>query len=343
MANYRNPNGYGSVVKLSGRRRKPYMVCKTVGYNDQANPIRDIIGYYPTRTEAMIALAEYNADPYDVNLSKLTFKELYERWSKTELPKLGNSLQSAHRASYKYCKKLENVQYKKLRKFHMQGCIDDCGKSMSTQTNIKNLFSTLDKYAFDQDIISKCYSTHLSIQQTETKKRVLFTKDEIRNIEAHASEPYYDETIFMLYTGCRVSEMLTVKSENIDLEKRTMVFGIKTKAGRNRIIPIHKNLEPIIKAHIGGTYLFDHKRSSKAQNPENALRIKFMKNWSDIFHHDTHDCRHTFRTAMDKSGANKVCIDMIMGHATSDVGVRIYTHKTVEDLIEAIDLLDYSV
>ena len=26
------PNGYGSVVKLSGKRRKPWMVRKTTGY-----------------------------------------------------------------------------------------------------------------------------------------------------------------------------------------------------------------------------------------------------------------------------------------------------------------------
>lgn len=27
------PNGYGSVVKLSGKRRKPWMVRKTTGYH----------------------------------------------------------------------------------------------------------------------------------------------------------------------------------------------------------------------------------------------------------------------------------------------------------------------
>lgn len=44
------PNGYGSVVKLSGKRRKPYMVRKTVGYH--IDPIKEkkvaeyiIIGY----------------------------------------------------------------------------------------------------------------------------------------------------------------------------------------------------------------------------------------------------------------------------------------------------------
>ena len=33
------PNGYGSVVKLSGKRRKPYMVRKTVGYH--IDPVKE--------------------------------------------------------------------------------------------------------------------------------------------------------------------------------------------------------------------------------------------------------------------------------------------------------------
>ena len=48
------PNGYGSVVKLSGKRRKPYMVQKTTGYH--IDPIKEkkvadyiIIGYTATK------------------------------------------------------------------------------------------------------------------------------------------------------------------------------------------------------------------------------------------------------------------------------------------------------
>ena len=33
------PNGYGSVVKLSGKRRKPYMVRKTTGY--RIDPVKE--------------------------------------------------------------------------------------------------------------------------------------------------------------------------------------------------------------------------------------------------------------------------------------------------------------
>ena len=35
----KNPNGYGSVVKLSGNRRNPFAVRKTIGFNEKAHPI----------------------------------------------------------------------------------------------------------------------------------------------------------------------------------------------------------------------------------------------------------------------------------------------------------------
>ena len=55
--------------------------------------------------------------------------------------------------------------------------------------------------------------------------------------------------------------------------------------------------------------------------------------------HTTHECRHTFRSRLDSLGANKVCIDKIMGHKTNDVGERVYTHKTIQELKKTIELI----
>lgn len=72
------PNGYGSVVKMSGKRRKPYMVRKTIGWHldkGKGRQIQDfiIIGYAETRAEGLKMLAEYNQNPYDVDTAKVTF------------------------------------------------------------------------------------------------------------------------------------------------------------------------------------------------------------------------------------------------------------------------------
>ena len=74
------PNGFGSVYKLSGNRRNPYraivterwLIDKDTGKWKQK---RKTIGYYRTKNEAMIALADYNKSPVGVlNTSRLDQK-----------------------------------------------------------------------------------------------------------------------------------------------------------------------------------------------------------------------------------------------------------------------------
>ena len=85
------PNGYGSVVKLSGKRRKPYMVRKTTGYHIDSvkeKKVADyiIIGYTATKAEGLQMLADYNHNPYDTRAAKMTFSDVYEEWSKKKYP-----------------------------------------------------------------------------------------------------------------------------------------------------------------------------------------------------------------------------------------------------------------
>ena len=87
----KNPNGYGSVVKLSGSRRKPFCARRTIGWNIKGHPIYRNIGYYATRKEGIIALAEYNKNPYDLNYAKLTMAELYTKWSERDFPKMAKA------------------------------------------------------------------------------------------------------------------------------------------------------------------------------------------------------------------------------------------------------------
>lgn len=61
----RLPNGYGSITKLSGKRRKPFMVRITTGYDNEGKQLMSVLGYYTTRNEALAMLAEYNKNPYN--------------------------------------------------------------------------------------------------------------------------------------------------------------------------------------------------------------------------------------------------------------------------------------
>ena len=54
------PNGYGSVYKLSGNRRNPWVACVTIGYNKETrNQERRVIGYFPNKPKALNSSASF--------------------------------------------------------------------------------------------------------------------------------------------------------------------------------------------------------------------------------------------------------------------------------------------
>lgn len=336
----KNPNGYGSVVKLSGNRRKPFWVRKTVGWNEKGHPKYETIGYYTSREEGMIALAEYNKNPWDVDGSKATFAEIYEMWKEKKASKLNVSTQKLMQTAYKWAKPVWNMKYKDIKSFHMQDCIDLCDKSNSLKSAIKNLFGHLDKFALEIDLIQKPYSQLLQAVPTTESSKQPFTDDEINRLWEHKDDPWVDSILMFLYTGFRISELIGMKCEDINLEERTFTGGTKTAAGKGRIVPIHSRIYPLVEKRYneGNKYLLSWKGKQVGTDNYRVYWKKIMDKLE--MDHTPHECRHTFRSRLDSANANKRCIDLMMGHKSKDVGERVYTHKTLDELKEAIELMN---
>jgi integrase len=336
----KHPNGYGTVAKLSGNRRNPFVVRKTKGWDDRGYPVYDTIGYYPTREAGLIALAQYNNDPWDVDKEKTTFEELFQLWEEKKMPKLGKSNRSSLKSASKHCSKLFKMKYKAVRAYNMQECVDNCGKGYSTQAAIKNLFGHLDDFALELDIIKTRYSELVTSEPIPETDKKPFTEEEIKALWKISGEPWVDSVLTFLYTGFRISELLDIRTENVNLTEGTIKGGTKTRAGKDRVIPIHSLILPFITAwaNQGGEYLFTY-------NGNKLSSSQYYIFWDDVMklintEHTPHECRHTFRSRLDSAGANKRCIDLLMGHKSKDVGERVYTHKTVQELKDAIELLD---
>lgn len=220
------------------------------------------------------------------------------------------------------------------------------GKAHPTRASIKTLFNVLFEFAMKNDIVDKNYAQYVDIGQREGKiKRKIFSQEEIDKLFKYSNSfDYVDTVLIMIYTGLRVGELLDIKIENVHIEDRYMVGGKKTKAGKDRIIPISRKIEPFIKKYYeqnkDKTYLITNAFGRQMQY-SNYRREK----WDNIIEkmkfekHLPHDARHTFASLMDSAGANKLCIKRIIGHASQDITEDIYTHKTLEELIEAIDLI----
>lgn len=335
----KNPNGYGSVVKLSGNRRKPYCARKTSGWNEKGYPIYMVIGYYADRQAAMIALADYNRNPFDIDLSKITMKELFEKWSARDFQKMSKSSASSHKSAFKHCVSLHNAPYKNIKAYQMQEIIDNCGCGYSTQGAIKNLFGQLDRFAMELDVISKMNSALISAAPIPPSSKVPFTEDEITAVWNISDQEWVDSVLFFLYTGFRIGEMTTIECANVNLEEMTIKGGIKTKAGKDCIVPIHPKIQGFVRSRMseGNKFLFSYKGKKLSATQYYIFWNQIMEQLS--MSHTPHECRHTFRSRLDSAGANKRCIDLLMGHTSKDVGERVYTHKTLDELKDTINLL----
>lgn len=109
----KNPNGYGTVTKLSGNRRKPWVV------KEGKSGKQKTIGYTTTREEGLIMLAKYNNDPWDIETDKITLQELYDLWLEKRAVKLGSSNQSSLKSAYKHYSKLGKVRYNQIKSYQI--------------------------------------------------------------------------------------------------------------------------------------------------------------------------------------------------------------------------------
>lgn len=338
----RLPNGYGSITKLSGNRRKPYIVRLTTGYDDEGRQLRQVLGYYATRKAALEALAAYSENPYDINASRLTFSQLYDKWSEEKYKELSQSAIRTYKSAYSYCKPLYDIRIADIKTPHMQDIVDNADVGVTTRARIQSLFRLMFKYAMKYDYIKKDYAEYVKRPKVEVEKeRVPFSDDEIQRLWNLSDNHTGQIVLIMIYTGWRPSELSLMTFENgIDINNKTMQGGIKTEAGKDRIVPICDKIFPFVeKMHTNGF--------SGISSDENGELLNYNQLYRKItgffeendFNHIPYETRHTFATMLDNKNINAKVKKLLLGHSSNDVTEKVYTHKTIEQLREAVNSL----
>lgn len=349
------PNGFGTVYKLSGHRRKPWIARMTVGWTTVINKktgkevpkqLYETIGYFEEKTEAIDALTIYRVSPV-IPKADITFEELYNEWSKIKFEEeISHQTIDNYKAGWKHLSKYKKVLFRDLRTSHLQTVINECrikGLSKSTLKKIKIVASMMYDYAIDNDIVDKNYAKKIKIKKEEKTEKEAFTDLEIKKIEDKIDiVEWADVIIVLIYTGLRITELLDLTKFSIDLENQLIKGGIKTDAGKDRIVPIHPKISGTIQKwyNKNGERLIcsaDGKRISSRKFREDfyipALKVIGVRELNP------HSCRHTFATLLSKAGAETIHIQKIIGHANYSTTADIYTHPEIEELRKAINLI----
>jgi integrase len=254
-------------------------------------------------------------------------------------------------SAFRQIEKYKDMKYKEIKAHHMQDTIDHCGKGYSTQGAIKTLWWNLDKLAKEMDVSHNGYSDLLTSAPIPETSRTRFTDEEIEQLwelyekvqkgedlgNPRIEPELVDTVLIFIYSGFRITELLEMKLTDIDMEQGTFFGGIKTKNGKNRYVPIHSLIRPMVQRRIeqNKEYLIEF-NGKKMTGALYRQKFAYITTGMDK---TPHEARHTFESLLDSAGANRRCIDLMMGHASKDVGNRVYNHKTIEELREAIELV----
>ncbi len=333
------PNGYGSVYKLSGNRRRPWVVKKSVQGKQKA------IGYFDSQENALAFLIEYNRDPSLLSPSKTTFAEIYLLWKAKKFPRIKESTRKGYENSYRHCQRLHSMIFIDIRLGHLDEVINDIRDAKAgycTQKKVRVFIEQLYGYAAKYDLVTRDYAQYIEIDRYKRKyKKTPFSVRQVNKLWRNIDEvPGIRDVLIMLYTGVRIGEYINLQTADVKMRRHYFIVRVsKTEADRNRPVPISHKIDAFIADKLSGDYLCS--RPDGKQHSYDSFRRQVFDPVMRHFGmaHTPHETRHTTASRLDSAGANDTAVKMILGHARTGVTKKDYTHKTIRELRKAIDMI----
>lgn len=371
----RLPNGYGSIKKLSGKnRRNPYGVypptteftidgipvpVKALCYVDDWYKAFTVLTwynngeYYPGREKELSSGSE---SLYDIVTSVLkrysqtnreivgqaTFSDVFRDFYRWKYGKeyghreKKSATEFSSISAYKNTASLHDVPFSSISPSDLQKVIDDCPLKYSSLELIKSLFNQMYRYAIANDITEKDCSRIVRINQPDDdEKGVPFSDEELSTLWRNKENPVAEMLLIMCYSGFRISEYNEME---INLEEGYFCGGLKTKAGKNRIVPIHSAIIPLVRRRLESYSSLLHLSTAQFRNHMYKTLSEL-----EIQRHTPHDCRHTFSRLCDQYEVAENDKKTMMGHAFKDITNKVYRHRNLKELRKQIEKISVSL
>ena len=156
-------NGTGTVYKLQGRRKRPWVAAKN----------KVVIGYYDRKTDAMEALERLSGKELNERYN-MTFAEVYPGWKDEHYKSLSKSGQMAYENSYKAFKPLYSKKFRELRTADFQSIIDEHQDKPEALKKYRQLLNQMSKWAMREEIATQNFAQFVHLQSVKkSRKRFL--------------------------------------------------------------------------------------------------------------------------------------------------------------------------
>lgn len=273
-----------------------------------------------------------------------------------------------------------NISIREFRMIDVQLIVNEASNdSVTAAINILSVLKQMFNVAYENDLIKKnpAKSIHISKPRRRATE-AMSRKDEEVLITHIASQHLKDMVLLMLNTGLRLSELLGLSFDEVDLEKRYICIRhqlsyrrneegeytfAETKNKKSRIIPLNKTAYEILdrnikkrKPELGKTY-----RGKSSISDE----LIFVSSFGDAYNRagfssslgyciekakrsgyefecprlSPHIFRHTFATRCLEAGMTPNTVSSLLGHGTIRMTLS-YVHNSTEKFREDTALLD---
>ena len=350
----RQANGAGTVTKLKGNRRRPYW-ARTPAIEGPDGFTRETVGFFETRQEALDALTLYRQNPIADRLT-CTWEDLHAEWEPVAYRNITKSTKACYNAAWShYGKKIRALKVKDIRSGHLQAVIDAAaaeGLSRSSLEKIKVLAVMMEDYAVQNDIVQKNYATFLKLPKEEKAEKAIFTDIDLKKLEQGEKNGtgVADLILVMCYTGWRIQEFCLLTVFSFDEKEGTLTGGLKTDAGRDRVVPIPAKVLPIVKRYAAqrGPALFCWEDEDGVQHAYDVKRLR-----ADFYTTLTalgittegdkkltpHSTRHTYNSMLNKAGVDLTTRMKLMGQVSEATNLEKYTHADREMMKAAVEAI----
>jgi integrase/recombinase XerC len=240
--------------------------------------------------------------------------------------------------------KTETADYHVVRSWVIQ-LVESGIEPLSVNRKIACLRSYY-KFLLRQELIGK--DPMMKIKVLKTKKQLpSFVKegDMIKMLDQtefkNTLEDMRDKAILEIFyaTGIRLSELITLRDNNIDFGNQTIkVIG---KRNKERVIPFSKGVIPVLKDYQirrnkeieskGHGFFFVTEKGNPCYPVMIYRRVKKYLSQTSSEKRSPHALRHTYATHLLNKGAEINAVKDLLGHS-SLAATQVYTHNSMEKL-----------
>ena len=356
--------GNGTGCAYYDKKHKYWVAQMIDGYRDPSDPSKQRIpikktkGGFKRREDALAYCVSVKAEKNNPKPVDKTLQEIYDLWEPWYSPRVDPDTFGCYRAAFAHFKPLHGKIIRSISAGELQQCMDDCPRGHRTHQNMKCTAGLLWAYALDFNYADRDVTENLYIGKGASVQREPLTDIEVEKIRKEIGKDRYAAYVYALcYLGYRPGEMLEIRKDQVHQEtinkQKTwyIVEGKKTEAGRDRVVPIHRKIVPIIKKQLeteGTDYLFPmHVFNKKGEftgykvmndNYFNKYAFRPLADRLGIPKNKVpYSARHTFSDKLkDAEGTDKVKASLI-GHSDYKFTQKKYQSTNLDELKKAMD------